>query len=81
VSFWRLNRARIFYFGALIVAIVVGLLIGGGTGLTITAIAGAILALTLLATGSTVVFIGREPLGRRRPGPPPEDEGFYDDRD
>jgi hypothetical protein len=30
--------------------------------------------------GTSVVFIGREPLGRRRPGPPPEDEGFYDDR-
>lgn len=81
MSFWRLNRGRIVYFGGLIVAIVVGVVIGGGTGITITAIAGAILALSLFGMGTSVVFIGREPLGRRRPGPPPEDEGFYKDPD
>jgi outer membrane lipoprotein SlyB len=60
VSFWRLNWGRIVYFGVLIGAIVVGVLIGGGTGTTITAIAGAVLALTLLAMGGSVGVAARD---------------------
>lgn len=81
MGFWRLNRGRIVYFGVLIVGIVVGLVVGGGAGITITAIAGLILALSLFGIGTSVVFISREPLGRRPSDPPPEDEGFYKDRD
>lgn len=60
MSFWRLNWGRIVYFGGLIVAIVFGVALGGGTGTTITAIAGAILALTLLAVGGGVGVAARD---------------------
>jgi predicted lipid-binding transport protein (Tim44 family) len=60
LGFWRLNWGRIIYFGVLIGAIVVGVMIGGGTGTTITAIAGAVLALTLLAMGGGVGVAARD---------------------
>ncbi len=60
MSFWRLNWGRLTYFGVLIAAILIGLSIGGGTGTTITAIAGAVLALTLLAMGGGVGVAARD---------------------
>ena len=60
MGFWRLNWGRIVYFGGLVTAIVVGVVIGGGTGTTITAIAAAILALTLLAVGGGVGVAARD---------------------
>jgi predicted lipid-binding transport protein (Tim44 family) len=81
VSFWRLNWGRLIFLGVLVVAIVVGAIVGGDTGSTIAAIAGALLAMIVLGLAGSAVFLGRAPLGQRRPGPPPEDEGFYDDRD
>ena len=75
---WKLHRGTIAFFGVLIVAIVVGVIVGSGAGTTITAIAAGLFALTLLATGGGAVLIGREPIDRRRPGPPPEDEDQRD---
>jgi hypothetical protein len=46
----RISRLGLAYFAVLIIAIVVGSIIGGGTGTTITAIAGILLALTILGT-------------------------------
>jgi hypothetical protein len=43
----RLTRLGAAYYGVLIVAIVGGLLVGGGVGTTITAIAAALFALTI----------------------------------
>jgi predicted lipid-binding transport protein (Tim44 family) len=80
VGFLRLNWGRLAFLGALIVGVVVGAIVGGHTGSTIAAIAGGLLALVVLGLAGSTVFIGRAPLGRRRPGPPPEDEGFFDDR-
>lgn len=70
------SAVGVVYFALLFLGIVLGVLVGGGTGATITAVAGALLGLTLLGLGTGVVVIGREPLGRRRPDPPSEDEGF-----
>ena len=59
-----LSLPGLIYFGSLIVAIVVGLIVGGGTGTTIVAIAAAILALTILgAVGPGVA--ARDSLRRR----------------
>jgi len=86
VGFWRLNWGRITYFGGLIVAIVVGVLIGGGTGTTITAIAGALLALTLLAAGGGVGVAARDSLDQgslitRHPRDQEEDEHYPQEDD
>jgi hypothetical protein len=53
------------FFAVLIVAIAVGVIVGGGTGTTITAIAGALLALTLLAVGGGVGLAAHDRLDRR----------------
>jgi hypothetical protein len=74
VGFWRLNWGRIVYFGVLIVAIVVGVIVGGGTGTTITAIAGAILALTLFAVGGGLGIGARERLDGRYGRPLDQDK-------
>lgn len=79
MSFWRLNRWRIAYFAGLIVAIVVGALIDGGTGTAVTAIAGGLLAATIiLLAGGGLIFMGRGSRERRYARPPAEDEGFRD---
>ncbi len=59
-----LTRLGLAYYVTLIVAIVLGVVVGGGTGTTITAIAGAILALTLLAAGGGVGIAQRDRLDR-----------------
>ncbi len=71
-----LTRLGLAYYVVLIVAIVVGVVVGGGTGTTITAIAGAILALTLLAAGGGVGIAERDAMDRRgrRNGRPLDDE-------
>ena len=65
MGFWRLNWRSLIYFGVLILAIVVGVIVGGGTGTTITAIAAALLALTLLAAGGGVGLAAHDSLDRR----------------
>jgi hypothetical protein len=40
----------LLFYGALVVALIVGTIVGGGTGDTIVAIAAALLALTIFAT-------------------------------
>jgi hypothetical protein len=86
VGFWRLNWGRIVYFGTLILAIVVGVEVGGGTGTTITVIAGAVLALTLLAVGGGVGVAARDSLDQgslitRHPRDPEEDEHYPQEDD
>ena len=86
MGFWRLNWGRIVYFGTLIVAIVVGVEIGGGTGTTITAIAGAVLALTLLAVGGGVGVAARDSVEQgslitRHPREQEEDEHYPQEDD
>ncbi|MBN9622057.1 MAG: hypothetical protein J0H06_03735 [Actinobacteria bacterium] len=83
MGYWRLTWGRIVYFGALIVAIVVGVLVGGGTGTTITAIAAILLALTLLAAGGGIGVAARDSVDRRgrRYGRPLDDEDERDLRD
>ena len=66
MGFWRLNWGRIVYFGGLIVAIVIGVIGGGGTGTTLTAIAGGLLALTLLAAGGGVGVAARDSVDQSR---------------
>jgi uncharacterized protein YacL len=51
--------------GGLIVAILVGVAIGGGTGTTITAIAAAVLALLLLSMGGGIGVAAHDRLDRR----------------
>jgi predicted lipid-binding transport protein (Tim44 family) len=79
VGIRRLHWGAIAYLGVLILGVVVGVLVGGGTGTTITAIAAALLAITLLAVG------GVRPPSRasvaRRLGRPFEDEDQRDPRD
>jgi hypothetical protein len=53
------------FLGALIVAIVVGLVIGGGTGTTIVAITGAMLALTLFVAGGGIGLAANDLFARR----------------
>ena len=65
MSFWRLNWGRITFLGVLIAAIVVGAIVGGGTGTTITAIAGAIFAFTLFALGGGLGVAHDAALDRR----------------
>lgn len=65
MGFWRLNWGRIVYFGGLIVAIVVGVIVGGGTGTTVTAIAAALLALSLFAAGGGIGVAANDYLDRR----------------
>ncbi len=60
-----LTRLGLAYYGVLIVAIVVGVVVGGGTGTTITAIAAGILALTLLAAGGDIGIAARDSVDRR----------------
>jgi hypothetical protein len=81
-----LNWGRLVYFGALIVAIVVGVIVGGGTGTTITAIAGAALALTLLAAGGGVGVAARDSVDQsslitRHPRDLEEDEHYPQEDD
>jgi hypothetical protein len=63
----------------LIVAIVAGVIVGGGTGTTITAIAAALLAITLLAVGG--VRPPSRASGASRFGRPFDDEDQRDPRD
>jgi hypothetical protein len=79
VGFWRLNWGRITFFGVVIAAIVIGVLIGGGTGYTITAIAGGLLAMSLLVVGG-IGPSSRENAARRF-GNPLDDEDERDPRD
>jgi hypothetical protein len=86
VGFWRLNWGKIVYFGVLIVAIVVGVVIGGGTGTTITAIAAALVALTLLAAGGGVGLAARDSVEQgslitRHPVDQEEDEHYPQEDD
>ena len=83
MSFWRPNWRSVTYFGILIVAIVVGVIIGGGIGTTITAIAAGLLALTLLAAGGGIGVAARDSVDRRgrRFGRPLDDEDHRDPRD
>jgi hypothetical protein len=46
----RISRLGLAYFAVLIIAIAIGSAMGGGTGTTIAAIAGILLALTILGT-------------------------------
>jgi hypothetical protein len=71
-----LTRLGLAYYCVLIVAIVVGVVVGGGIGTTVTAIAGALLALTLLAAGGGVGIAERAAIdGRGRPyDRPPDDD-------
>ncbi len=46
----RISRLGLAYFAILIIAIALGSAMGGGTGTTIAAIAGILLALTILGT-------------------------------
>ncbi len=72
----KLSVPGLVYYGVLILGIVVGVLIGGGTGTTITAIAAALLALTLLAAGGGIGVAARDSVDRRgrRFGRPLDDE-------
>jgi hypothetical protein len=72
-----LTRLGLAYYVVLIVAIVVGVVIGGRTGTTITAIAGGILALTLLAAGGGVGIAERDALDRGGRPLDEEDERDY----
>jgi hypothetical protein len=56
------------YYGVLIVAIVVGVLVGGGVGTTVTAIAGILLALTIFAAFGGVGMAERDGMSRRGSG-------------
>jgi hypothetical protein len=58
----------IAFFGVLIAAIVVGVIIGGGTGTTVTAIAAALLALSLFVAGGGIGVAFGDSLGRRGRG-------------
>ena len=71
-----LTKLGFAYYAVLILALVLGILVGGGTGTTITAIAAAILALTLLAAGGGVGIAQRDRLDRlgRRTGRPSDEE-------
>jgi hypothetical protein len=79
----NLSVPGLIYYGVLIVAIVVGVLVGGGIGTTITAIAGALLALTLLAAGGGIGVAARDSMDRRgrRFGRPLDDDDPSDRRD
>ncbi len=78
----RVSLPGLIFFGVLIVAILVGVVVGGGTGTTIVAIAGALLALTLLGTVGTGVAARDAVDGRgRRLGRPLDDEDPRDRRD
>ena len=57
--------AGLLYYGALIVGIVVGVLVGGGTGTTIAAIAGALLALTIIGAYGGLGVAARDSVDRR----------------
>ncbi len=72
----------LIFFGVVIVAIIVGIVIGGGTGTTIAAIAGGLLALTILG-GVGPGVAARDSLNRRGRsfGPPLDDEDQRDLRD
>lgn len=75
-SLARLSKLGLAYYGVLIIAVVVGLLIGGGTGTTITAIAAILLALTIMAAYGGVGIAARDGVDRRgrRGGRPLDDE-------
>ena len=71
----RLTRVGLVYYGTLIVAFVVGVMIGGGVGTTIAAIAAGVFALTILGAGG-VGLAARDSIDRRgrRYGRPLDDE-------
>jgi pilus assembly protein TadC len=71
----RLTRIGLVYYGTLIVAFVVGVVIGGGIGATIAAIAAGAFALTILGAGGIGVA-ARDSLDRRgrRFGRPLDDD-------
>jgi hypothetical protein len=76
----NLSLPGAIYYAVLILAIVLGVQIGGGTGTTITAIAAAILALTLLAAGGGIGLAARDSLDRRgRYGRPPDEHEDLND--
>jgi hypothetical protein len=56
----RLTRAGLAYYAVLIIAVVVGVLIGGGTGTTITAIAAILLALTIMSAWGGLGIAARD---------------------
>jgi hypothetical protein len=60
------HLGMIGFLCVLIVAIVVGVLVGGGTGTTVTAIAGAIFALTLFVLGGGIGVAANDVFARRR---------------
>jgi len=60
----KLRVAGLVYYGVLIVAVVVGVLVGGGTGTTIAAIGAGLLALTILGSVGPGVA-ARDSLRRR----------------
>lgn len=64
----RLTKLGAAYYGVLIVAIVGGVLVGGGVGTTVTAIAGILLALTIFAAFGGVGMAERDALSGRRSG-------------
>ncbi len=66
----------LIFFGVLIVAIVVGVIVGGGTGTTIAAIAGALLAFAIIGAAGGIGIAARDSVDRRgrRFGRPLDDE-------
>jgi pilus assembly protein TadC len=60
----RLTRVGLVYYGTLIVAFIVGVVIGGGIGATIAAIAAGVFALTIVGAGGVGVA-ARDSIDRR----------------
>lgn len=61
----RLTRLGAAYYAVLVIAIAVGLMIGGGTGDTIVAISAAIFALTIFVAFGGGGLASRDSIDRR----------------
>lgn len=73
----RLTRLGLVYYVVLITAVVVGCVVGGGTGTTIAAIAAIVLALTIFAAYGGLGLAARDGIdsgGRSYGGPLDDDE-------
>ncbi|MBS1890644.1 MAG: hypothetical protein JST59_05080 [Actinobacteria bacterium] len=64
-SIRRLTKLGAAYYGSLIVAIVAGVVVGGGTGATITAIAAALFGLTIFVAFGGPGIAARDSMDRR----------------
>jgi hypothetical protein len=64
----RLTKVGAAYYGVLIVALVVGIVIGGGLGTTIAAIAGILLAGTIFIAFGGIGMAERDAFSGRRTG-------------